>query len=306
MQETTRSAPARAAGSSDERHRLAADRGGDALGPGQGAVGDDDPAGAALGDDAGGQRAHRTGADDEHVGAVERAEDLPGLVQADGDEGPAGAVDAGLGVGPLADPQGLLDQVVEQPAGAAGVLRGAQPDPDLAEDLALADDHRVQAAGHREQVRHGAVLVVHVEVRGELVEVDAGVPRQQLGDLGDAAVELVDVGVHLDPVAGGQHHRLGGVVAGEHVVAAAWRRRRRTARTRSSRSTGALRWDRPTTRTLMASPAPARRSRRRRRPGRPCAARGRPGSAARWTGRPCGPRRRPARRARSARSSGCC
>ena len=42
--------------------------------------------------------------------------------------------------------------------------------PDLAEDLALADHHRVQAAGHREQVLHGAVLVVHVQVRGQLVE----------------------------------------------------------------------------------------------------------------------------------------
>ena len=34
---------------------------------------------------------------------------------------------------------------------------------------------------------------------------------------GEAAVELVDLGVDLDPVAGGQHERLGRVVAGEHV-----------------------------------------------------------------------------------------
>ena len=171
----------------------------------------------ALGDHGGGQRAHRAGADDEHLGAVERAEHLPGLVQPGGDQRAAGAVDAGLGAGPLADPQGLLGERAELPAGGPGVLRGAQRVPDLAEDLALADDHRVQPAGHREQVRDGAVLVVHVEVRGELVQGDAGPPGEQLGGLGEAAVELVDLGVDLDPVAGGEHDRLGRVVAGDHV-----------------------------------------------------------------------------------------
>ena len=79
--------------------------------------------------------------------------------------------------------------------------------PDLAEDLALADDHRVQAAGHREQVLHGAVLVVHVQVRGQLAERDAGVPGQQLADGRHRAVELADLGVDLDPVAGAHHQR---------------------------------------------------------------------------------------------------
>ena len=45
---------------------------------------------------------------------------------------------------------------------------------DLAEDLALADDHRVEAADHGEQVRDGAVLVVHVEVRSQRLEGHAG------------------------------------------------------------------------------------------------------------------------------------
>ena len=80
-----------------------------------------------------------------------------------------------------------------------------------------------------------------VEVRGQLAR--AATPacaREQLGQLGDAAVELVDVGVDLDPVAGGEDQRLGDVLG--------WRRRRRAAwltaspasAARSSSATGAL------------------------------------------------------------------
>ncbi len=72
--------------------------------------------------------------------------------------------------GPACRPAGPAGPGVELAAGRPGVLGAAQGDPDLAEDLALADDHRVQPAGHREQVLDGAVLVVHVEVRGELLE----------------------------------------------------------------------------------------------------------------------------------------
>ena len=71
----------------------------------------------------------------------------------------------------------------EDAPGGAGVLRQPQRHADLAEDLALADDHRVQAAGDREQVGDGAVLVVHVEVRRQVVEGDAGVAGEQLGGL---------------------------------------------------------------------------------------------------------------------------
>jgi len=69
-----------------------------------------------------------------------------------------------------------LDSMVVGESQILGQLRGAQPDPDLPEHLALADHHGVQAAGDREQVRDGAVLVVHVEVGSELVEVDTGPP----------------------------------------------------------------------------------------------------------------------------------
>ena len=64
--------------------------------------------------------------------SAERAREL---LQADADQRLAGPVDAGLGVGPLADPQRLLEQVVEQPAGGVQLLRQRERVLDLAEDL---------------------------------------------------------------------------------------------------------------------------------------------------------------------------
>src|SRR5690606_13088657 len=88
----------------------------------------------------------------------------------------------------------------------------------LAEDLRLADDHRVEAAGDREQVVDRAFLVVHVQGRRQLVRGDAAVPLQLVRQLGHADVEPGDVGVELDPVAGDEQHRL------QHVLGVVQRR----------------------------------------------------------------------------------
>src|SRR4051794_4890916 len=55
---------------------------------------------------------------------------------------------------------------------------------------------------------YGAVLVVHIEMCGQLVQADTGDAGEQLGDLRDAAVEPLDVGIDLDAVARRQHHGL--------------------------------------------------------------------------------------------------
>ena len=121
----------------------------------------------------------------------------------------AGPADRGLGPGPLAGAQREPAELAEHPPGRA-VLRGQLDGrTHLAEDLVLADHHRVEAGRHREQVAHRAVLVVHVQVLGQLVRRHAAVPREQLADRGDAGVEAVHLGVHLHPVAGGDDERLG-------------------------------------------------------------------------------------------------
>src|SRR5215467_3601137 len=106
-------------------------------------------------------------------------------------------------------------------AGAAERLvlaRDGERPAHLAEDLALAHHHGFQAADHRQQVLHRAVLVVHVQVGGKLGQRDAGVPGKHLADDRDPRVELVDLGVDLDPVAGGHGERAGHELAVEDVA----------------------------------------------------------------------------------------
>ena len=86
-------------------------------------------------------------------------------VESGRDQGRRRAVDAGLGMGALADPQGLLEEGVEHRADGALLLPEAEGVAGLAEDLRLADGHRVQSGGHAEEVGHRAVVVVDVEVR---------------------------------------------------------------------------------------------------------------------------------------------
>ena len=139
-------------------------------------------------------------------------------VEGGADQRRGGEVDVGLGAGALADPQGLLEQHVEGGADGAELLPEAQRLAGLAEDLALADRHRVEAGGDVEEVGDGAVVVVHVEVRQDRLGRRAGPLDEQPRHVLDAAVEAVDVGVDLEPVAGGDDRRLGDVLAAGRVV----------------------------------------------------------------------------------------
>jgi hypothetical protein len=121
-------------------------------------------------------------------------------------------------VHPLADPQRPLGDRVQRAADGALLAGQRVGGAELAEHLGLADHHRVQAGGDGEQVGDRLVLVVHRHVRGELLHRRAGLPGQHPAHLGDAAVEAVDLGEHLDPVAGGQHDGLADVVGVDQLV----------------------------------------------------------------------------------------
>ena len=121
-----------------------------------------DPRGSAAGEVGDRERRHRTGADDDGPGTREL--DAAAL-QRGTDQGGGGAIDRRLGVRTLADPQRLLEEGVEGRADAAVLLALAQRLAGLAEDLSLADHHRVETGGHLEEVGDRAVVVVDVEVR---------------------------------------------------------------------------------------------------------------------------------------------
>jgi hypothetical protein len=146
--------------------------------------------------------------DDEHRPPGQRTHGRDGAVERDGHQRLPGLVDAGVGVHLLADVQRLLEQLVQGAACRLAVARLAVGGAQLAEDLRLPDDHRVEPGRHREQVLDGLALPVHVQVALEVVERHARALREQVRDGVDARVEAVGVGVHLDPVAGGEHHRL--------------------------------------------------------------------------------------------------
>ena len=154
----------------------------------------------------GGNRRHCAGAHDNRARAAESgrpAEPKTGL-----DQRAASRVDAGFGVRPLGRVQRVLDHVMQCSTGIAALLSRPKRCSDLAENLVFADEHRIETRRHREQMLGGALFVVHVHMRRQLVESDAGVPGQQLRDSGDCRMKFLHRGVELDPVAGGQHHRL--------------------------------------------------------------------------------------------------
>ncbi len=81
----------------------------------------------------------------------------------------------------------------------------------------LADDGRVEAGCHGEEVA-GCIAVVEAgQVVAELFGWDVGGVLEELPDVLVATVELLGEGVDLDAVAGREHNRLGDVLSGGQV-----------------------------------------------------------------------------------------
>ena len=182
-----------------------------------GAVGDHE-VGARLGEAEGHGLAHVAGAEHEGGAAAEPAEAVGR--HGDGGLGDRGdvAADGGVGAGALAGLERVAEEEVEGGAGGA-LLAGALPRLlDLPEDLALAEHGRVEAGGHREEVRDGRRVVVDVEVVAEVLGREERDLGEEVADVLVGAVEALRDGVDLGAVAGGQHHGLGHVGAGDEVV----------------------------------------------------------------------------------------
>ena len=180
------------------------------------AVDDDDlacPGGAQGHGDA---LAHDTGADDCDAAAVEAGEPFDRHLDRRLTDRRGAAADASLGPGPLADDQRLAEEQVHRGARPALALGDLPRLTHLSEDLGLADDRRVEPGGDLEEMAHGGVVVVRVEVRMQIVGGDVADLAQEVADVGVGAVELLGDGVDLDAVAGADQHDLThGVATGQ-------------------------------------------------------------------------------------------
>ena len=249
------------------------------------AVGDRDRTDATAAQRRAGERTHRPRADDQRAPAGQRAEHRLGAVDRDRHDGGAGLVDAGVGVRALADAQRRLGQVVQHRADRAGLGRQRVRRAQLAEDLGLTDDHRVEPRGDGEHVLGGRFGEVDVEVVGQLGHRQRRVPRQDRGSPrrrpGGTARRRRTPRSRLHVDSSSTSLTDSARCSSSSVL------RRSSAGTtaRSSSETGAVRCDSPTTRTLIGWPPPAAQA------PRPCGSRGRTGSAVPPPGRPCARRR---------------
>ena len=127
---------------------------------------------------------------------------------------------------------------------------------DLAEDLALPEDGRVQPGGHLEQVGGGHLVVVRVQLVGEQLGRGAAPLREEVADLAHGRVEASGVGVDLGAQAGRDDDHLAQVVPAGQVVQRLRPPGRAAPSSASSSRSGVVRWLSPTTTTDTPGGAP--------------------------------------------------
>jgi len=189
-----------------QRDRVAAVAAGEVLRGLQRAVRHDQPARLLVGEVARGQLDGVAGADQQYAGLAQVGEHLLGEAHRGERHRHGVCADAGFGAHPLGHREGVLQQAVQRRLQRVRLARKLVGILHLAEDLRLAQHHRIQPGGDAEQVARRVLLVVAVQ---ELVQLAgsqtmvAAQPRQRqlLGAGGHAHVQL-------GAVAGGQDHRL--------------------------------------------------------------------------------------------------
>ena len=189
--------------------RLEADhRGGQTFGDALGAVGaavrDDEAADLLRVQVARRELDHLAGADEERSVPFEAREHAPREPDSRGGDRDRVRADRGLRPHPLGHREGGLEQPVQQRAGRACLLRGAVRVLELAEDLRLAEDQRVEPGGDGERVAHRVRSLDAVQASGER-PVAAGFGDQPVCERFRPDADAVELGA----VTGGDDQRLG-------------------------------------------------------------------------------------------------
>ncbi len=146
---------------------------------------------------------------DQHRGLVrERLEDLQREVDRDRADGDAPRRDAGLGAHALRDRERLVEDAVEDGAGRARLGGEVVEALQLAEDLRLADHHRVEARRHAEEMADGVAVVMDEEMLREGRRRDAALAREELADRPGYGIVVAPERERFDSIAGRDERRL--------------------------------------------------------------------------------------------------
>src|SRR5919107_852603 len=184
-----------------EGDRAAADPLGEPAGALGGAVGDPDLLDAPAHEVLDEQLAHVARAEYQSATSPQRPEDPFRELYRDVGNRERAVPDPGLRAHLLADPERGVEQAVEHHAGALLLCRGPVRLADLAEDLTLPHDHRVEGRGYPVEVADGVRVGQPVRVLIERGPIHPAVLREELQDPRARALVLDD-GVDLGPVAG--------------------------------------------------------------------------------------------------------
>ena len=129
-----------------------------------------------------GQLGRLAGADDQHVAVGEVAVGVQREVDGDRGDAVAALADRRLGAHALARLERRAEELVGQRAGRARVERELVGALDLALDLGLADDHRVQPADDAVQVARGVAVAQRVDALEQLGRAQPGAAREHADD----------------------------------------------------------------------------------------------------------------------------
>ena len=165
---------------------------------------------------------HLARADQERPLVAEILEDLLREIHRDPRHGDGAFGDAGLGPDALGGGERVLEEAGQDRAAGLAVDGGAVGVLDLAQDLRLAHDHRVEGRRHPQHVLHGLAFGEFVEVVFEARLVAGACPSQvapeERAQAMARSVEVARERHDLDAIAGGDQHRLVDLVGADELL----------------------------------------------------------------------------------------
>ena len=172
------------------------------------AIGDRDRLRVLRGEMRGAELDHLAGADEQHVLAGQAAEDALRHPHGGGRHRYRLGADLGRAAHFLGYREGALEQVIQHQAEPAGTAGEPLSLLHLAQDLGLAQHHRIQAAGDAERVPNRARLRQHIGMAPQFVQAQLLFRRDEFLQRQLGAFRLVRGTVQLGAVASRDDRRL--------------------------------------------------------------------------------------------------